>query len=83
MLEALFAHFCELPRDTRLRKPMHFWLVSAFARTSGRDPAVLRHVFERVEDRFPAAIALTRGGTISQRGRLACIRDRVFSMFNS
>ena len=66
MLEALFVHFCELPRDMRLCKPMHFWLVSAFARTSGRDPAVLHHVFERIEDRFPATIALTCGGTISQ-----------------
>ena len=81
-LEALFARFLELPRDTRLREPTLFWLVSAFARTSARDPAVLRRVFERVEDRFAAAIALTRGstgGAMSQRGRLARIRDRVFS----
>ena len=82
-LEALFARFLELPRDTRLREPTLFWLVSAFARTSGRDPAVLRRVFERVEDRFPTAIALTRGGAMSQRGRLARIRDRVFSTFDS
>jgi len=81
-LEALFARFLELPRDTRLREPTLFWLVSAFARTSGRDAAVLRRVFEWIEDRFPSAIALTRGGTggaASQRGRLARIRHRVFS----
>ena len=81
-LEVLFARFLELPRDTRLREPTLFWLVSAFARTSGRDPAVLRHVFERIEDRFASAIALTRGGTggaASQRGRLARIRHRVSS----
>ena len=81
-LEALFARFLELPRDTRLREPTLFWLVSAFARTSGRDAAVLRRVFEWIEDRFPSAIALTRGGTggaVSQRGRLARIRHRVFS----
>jgi hypothetical protein len=81
-LEVLFVRFLELPRDTRLREPTLFWLVSAFARTSGRDPAVLRHVFERIEDRFASAIALTRGGTdaaASQRGRLARIRHRVSS----
>lgn len=81
-LEALFARFLELPRDTRLREPTLFWLVSAFARTSGRDAAVLRRVFERIEDRFASAVALMRGstgGATSQRGRLAHIRDRVFS----
>ncbi|KAI9511262.1 hypothetical protein F5148DRAFT_1280956 [Russula earlei] len=78
-LETLFAQFLELPRDTPLRENTLFWLVSAFVRTSGHDPVVLRRVFERVEGRFvPAALALTCGGA-NRRGRLARIRERVFS----
>jgi hypothetical protein len=70
-LEALFARFLELPHDTPLRENVLFWLVSAFARTSGNDAAVLRDVFERVEDRF--------GCGHGWSGRLARIRERVFS----
>lgn len=82
-LEALFARFLELPRDTRLRESTLYWLVSAFARTSGRDAAVLRRVFERVEDRFAAASGLICGssdgsGRPSRQGRLARIRARLF-----
>ncbi|KAI0253062.1 hypothetical protein BJV78DRAFT_1123598 [Lactifluus subvellereus] len=72
-LEALFARFLELPRDTPLRETVLFWLVSAFARTSGHDAAVLRDVFERVEGRF----GYGRSGRWS--GRLARIREKVFS----
>jgi hypothetical protein len=86
-LEALFARFLELPRDTPLRETTLFWLVSAFARTSGRDAAVLRRVFERVEDRFASASALTchrrdGGGTGGGGGggRLSRIRERLFSV---
>jgi hypothetical protein len=82
-LEALFARFLELPRDTRLRESTLYWLVCAFARTSGRDGAVLRRVFERVEDRFTVASGLICGssdesGRSSRQGRLARIRGRVF-----
>jgi len=77
-LEALFAQFLELPRDTLLREDTLFWLVSAFGRTSGDDPVVLRRVFESVEDRFGrSASSLTFGGA-NQRGRLGRIRERVF-----
>jgi len=83
-LEALFARFLELPRDTPLRETTLFWLVSAFARTSGPDAAVLRRVFERVEDRFASASALTchrrDGGGTSGGGRLSRIRERLFSV---
>lgn len=88
-LEALFARFLELPRDTRLRESTLFWLLSAFAHTSGYDVALLRQVFERVEDRFGSfALNLTcgngsgggsGGGVAKRRGRLARIRERVFS----
>jgi len=82
-LEALFARFLELPRDTRLRESTLYWLVCAFARTSGRDGAVLRRMFERVEDRFTSASGLICGssdesGRSSRQGRLARIRGRVF-----
>jgi hypothetical protein len=89
-LEALFARFLDLPHDTPLREPTLYWLVSAFARTSGgggggggRDASLLlQSVFERVEARFgSSALMLTRGdgGGVSRRGRLARIRERVFS----
>ncbi|KAH9991644.1 hypothetical protein BJV74DRAFT_884808 [Russula compacta] len=88
-LEALFARFLELPRETRLRESTLFWLVSAFAHTSAYDVALLRHVFERVEDRFASsALNLTcgygsGGGVVAKRrGRLARIRERVFSLGN-
>jgi hypothetical protein len=84
-LETLFSRFLDLPRDTPLREPTLFWLVSAFSRTSGQDSSLLlRNVFERVEGRFGAfALRLTRGdgggdGGGSRRGRLARIRERVF-----
>ena len=85
-LEALFDRFLDLPHDTPLREPTLFWLVSAFARTSGVDghgtSLLLRSVFERVEARFgSSALKLTRGGDDAaiRRGRLARIRERVFS----
>lgn len=80
-LEALFARFLDLPRDTPLREGTLFWLVSAFLRTSGHED-VLRSVFERVEARFgSAALRLTQQGDsgVSRRGRLARLRERVFS----
>ena len=94
-LEALFDRFLDLPRDTPLREPTLFWLVSAFVRTSGGGGGssgsdaggdddtslLLRSVFERVEARFgSSASMLTRGDEgASRRGRLARIRERVFS----
>ena len=91
-LEALFARFLDLPRDAPLREPTLFWLVNAFTRTGGQDSSLLlRDVFERVEARFgSSALKLTRGegdgyddggggGGGSRRGRLARIRERVFS----
>ena len=85
-LEALFARFLDLPHDTPLREPTLFWLVSAFSRTSGHQDSdadsslLLRSVFERVEARFgSSALRLTQGGGESRRGRLARIRERVFS----
>jgi hypothetical protein len=88
-LEALFARFLDLPHDTSLREPTLYWLVSAFARMSGDDvqevALLLRSVFERLEARFgSSALMLTRGddgegGGVSRRGRLARIRERVFS----
>ena len=86
-LEALFDRFLDLPHDTPLREPTLFWLVSGFARTSGgssQDTSLLlRSVFERVEARFgSSALKLTRVGGddgVTRRGRLARIRERVFS----
>jgi hypothetical protein len=86
-LEALFDRFLDLPHDTPLREPTLFWLVSAFVRTSGGSSLdtslLLRSVFERVEARFgTSALMLTRGGGddgVARRGRLARIRERVFS----
>jgi hypothetical protein len=71
-LQALFERFLDLPRDTHLRETVLYWLVTAFARTSGNDAAVLRDVFERVEGRFGH-------GPRWWRGRLARIREKVFS----
>lgn len=76
-LEALFVRFLELEpsRETRPRENMLFWLVSAFARTSGQDADVLRRVFERVEGRF--GYVWTSGGAAGGGGgRLARIRER-------
>ncbi|KAI9449620.1 hypothetical protein BJY52DRAFT_1306581 [Lactarius psammicola] len=75
-LEALFARFLEveLSQDTRPRENMLFWLVSAFARTSGHDADVLRRVLERVESRF--GYVWTSSGAAGGRGRLARIRER-------
>jgi pentatricopeptide repeat protein len=87
-LEALFARFLDLPRDTPLREPTLFWLVSAFSRTSDHQDSdsdsdsLLRSVFERVEARFgSSALRLTQGDDEERagRGRLARIRERVFS----
>jgi pentatricopeptide repeat protein len=83
-LEALFARFLDLPHDTPLREPTLFWIVTAFSRTSGHEDLdsslLLRSVFERVEARFgSSALSLTQGGGESRRGRLARIRERVFS----
>ena len=76
-LEALFARFLELERETRPRENTLFWLVSAFVRTSGHDANVMRRVFERVEDRF--GYVWTSSGTAGGRGRLARIRERFIS----
>jgi pentatricopeptide repeat protein len=83
-LKALFARFLDLPHDTPLREPTLFWLVSAFLRTSGHhqdsSSLLLRSVFERVEARFgSSALRLTQGDDSSRCGRLARIRERVFS----
>jgi pentatricopeptide repeat protein len=88
-LEALFARFLDLPHDTPLREPTLFWLVSAFSRTSGHQDSdsdssllLLRSVFECVEARFgSSALRLTQGdgGERTRLGRLARIRERVFS----
>ncbi|KAH9049237.1 hypothetical protein EDB83DRAFT_2226887 [Lactarius deliciosus] len=74
-LEALFERFLELElaQDTRPRENMLFWLVSAFARTSGEDADVLRRVFERVEGRF--GYVWTSSG-IAGGGRLARLREK-------
>jgi pentatricopeptide repeat protein len=91
-LEALFARFLDLPHDTPLREPTLFWLVSAFSRMSGHQDSdsdsnsdsesslLLRSVFERVEARFgSSALRLTLGDDGERRGRLARIREKVFS----
>jgi pentatricopeptide repeat protein len=89
-LEALFARFLDLPHNTPLREPTLFWLVSAFSRTSGHQDSdsdsdsslLLRSVFERVEARFgSSALSLTQGDgeERTRHGRLARIRERVFS----
>ena len=71
-LEALFVRFLELElsKDKQPRENTLFWLVSAFARTSGEDADVLRRVFERVEGQF---------GYVWGGGRLARIRERFIS----
>src|SRR6266702_5422754 len=78
-LEALFERFLELEpsQDTRPRENILFWLVSAFARTSGHDADVLQRVFERVEDRF--GYVWTSSGTPGGGGRLERIRERFIS----
>ncbi|KAH8986293.1 hypothetical protein EDB92DRAFT_1879443 [Lactarius akahatsu] len=79
-LEALFERFLELElaQDTRPpRENTLFWLVSAFARTSGEDADVLRRVFERVEGRF--GYVWTSSGTAGGGGRLARIREKFIS----
>ncbi|KAH9027262.1 hypothetical protein EDB85DRAFT_1868474 [Lactarius pseudohatsudake] len=78
-LEAIFERFLELElaQDTRPRENMLFWLVSAFARTSGEDADVLRRVFERVEGRF--GYVWTSSGTAGGGGRLARIREKFIS----
>ncbi|KAH8979934.1 hypothetical protein EDB86DRAFT_2814171 [Lactarius hatsudake] len=75
-LEALFERFLELELapGTRPRGNMLFWLVSAFARTSGEDADVLRRVFERVEGRF--GYVWTSSGTAGGGGRLARLREK-------
>jgi pentatricopeptide repeat protein len=78
-LEALFTRFLELPPDTRLRENVLFWLISAFARTSGHDSLVLRDVFERLESRFGCGGGEGVGGLRGWSGRLARIREKVFS----
>jgi len=78
-LDALFVRFLELELspDTRPRENTLFWLVSAFARTSGNDADVVRGVFERVEGRF--GYVWTSSGEAGGRGRLARIRERFIS----
>jgi hypothetical protein len=78
-LEALFVRFLELElsRETRPRETTLFWLVSAFARTSGNNADVLRGVFERVEGRF--GYVWTSSGAAGGRGRLARIREKFIS----
>ncbi|KAI0352880.1 hypothetical protein OH77DRAFT_742718 [Trametes cingulata] len=51
-LQALFNDFIELPQLARPNSRTVYWLLVAFAVSSGYDRAILREVWERLEDRY-------------------------------
>ena len=67
-LRTLFDHFIDLPQDARPNGRTVYWLLVAFAITSGYDRALLREVWERLAARY--------GGVWD--GRVEVLRARVF-----
>jgi len=68
-LSCLFKTFLELPPDTRPSDRTIYWILVAFAKTSGNDKGKLRNVWTRLERRF--------GG--GWGGRLERFRQKIFS----
>ncbi|KAH8106143.1 hypothetical protein BXZ70DRAFT_886634 [Cristinia sonorae] len=52
-LEALFVDFLTIPADIKASPKMLYWIMVAFARTSGGDTMKLQEVFVRLRERFP------------------------------
>ncbi|PIL37224.1 hypothetical protein GSI_00917 [Ganoderma sinense ZZ0214-1] len=67
-LRTLFNHFIDLPQDARPSGRTVFWLLVAFAITSGYDRALLREVWEKLATRYGAV----------WDGRVEVLRTRVF-----
>ncbi|KAI0660908.1 hypothetical protein C8Q70DRAFT_1105043 [Cubamyces menziesii] len=51
-LHTIFDDFMNLPFDSKPNTQTVYWILVAFATTSGYNQAVLRNVLERIEDRF-------------------------------
>jgi pentatricopeptide repeat protein len=68
-LSCLFKTFLELPADTRPSDRTIYWILFAFAKSSGNDKGKLRHVWVLLERRF--------GG--GWGGRLERFRKKIFS----
>ncbi|KAH9899797.1 hypothetical protein C8Q73DRAFT_681060 [Cubamyces lactineus] len=51
-LYTIFNDFINLPFDSKPNNRTVYWLLVAFATTSGHNQAVLRNVLEQIEDRF-------------------------------
>ncbi|KAL1944218.1 hypothetical protein VTO73DRAFT_3403 [Trametes versicolor] len=68
-LHTLFGDFIELPHEARPSSRTVYWLLVAFAITSGYDRAILRSVWERLEGRY--------GGRWD--GRVRELRDKIYA----
>lgn len=69
-LETVFAAFMQLPSHPKPTPRVIYWILVAFDKTSGRDTAKLREVWEALEDKY--------GG--GWRGRLEDIRLSIFGL---
>ncbi len=67
-LRTLFDHFIDLPQDARPSSRTVYWLLVAFAITSGYDRVLLREVWERLAARYGAV----------WDGRVEVFRTRVY-----
>ena len=69
-LHAIFHDFLRMPAGRKPTDRLIFWIVSAFAKTSGDDVQVLRKVYEQLESRF--------GDRWNWSGRLARIKQQIY-----
>ncbi|KAI9000940.1 hypothetical protein BD414DRAFT_473129 [Trametes punicea] len=69
-LHVLFVDFIDLPQDAKPNSRTVYWLLVAFAITSGYDRAVLRSVLERLNGRY---------GGEHWDGRVRELRDKIYA----
>lgn len=69
VLDALFHDFLRVPYGVQPSERLVYWILSAFAKTSGDDKEKLRTVYSQLEERF--------GG--GWRGRLADIKRTIYT----
>lgn len=70
-LQSLFDTFLELPKHTKPGVSIYYWIMVAFAKTSGNDVELMRRTYDRLEKRFGA-----RGGP---GNRLTILKSKLFS----
>ena len=69
-LDMLFEDFLRIPQGVEPTENLIYWLLTAFAKTSGEDKGRLRHVYRLLEERF--------GGQWG--GRLQNLKEKIFAL---